>query len=74
MTSKHLLYFTEKVIHFIHCITVHLWQHMTIDIQRRADVAVPEYLLYHFRRNPHAQEDSGCAFSALVILVSTELH
>ena len=60
------LFLTEKVIHFIHYIAVHLWQHVIIDMQRRADVGVPEYLLYHFRRNPHAQEDSCRAMAQVM--------
>ncbi len=36
-----LLFPSKKVIHLIHRITVHLWQHMPVDIQRSADVAVP---------------------------------
>jgi hypothetical protein len=54
-----LLFPSKKAIHFLHCIAVHLWQRMPVDIQRSADVAVPEYLLCHFRRNPHAQKDSS---------------
>ena len=38
---EHLLSASEKIIHLIHGITLHLWQYMSINIQRGTDRTMP---------------------------------
>ncbi len=58
LTGTHqnsLLFASQKSIHLLHSLLMHLWQHMSIDVERSADVTISQYPLYHLCRTPHSE-------------------
>jgi hypothetical protein len=57
---------SKQVIHPAHGLFLHAWQHVGVDAQRHADLAVPQNLLDHLDIDPHCQQDRGRAVSQVM--------
>src|SRR5262249_40408341 len=54
------------MIERINRVALHIWQYVTIDIQRHAHSGVPEHLRHHFRMDTAKEQEGGGGVSQIV--------